>query len=53
VPWLAVTTYGGDIAQAFDKGMRTFLLWDGVKLALAAAAFPATWWFVGRRPGDR
>jgi biotin transport system substrate-specific component len=53
VPWLAVTAYGGDVAQAFDKGMRTFLLWDGVKLALAAAAFPATWWFVGRRPGDR
>ena len=53
VPWLAFTAFGGDMAIAFDKGMRTFLLWDAVKLALAAAAFPAAWWFVGRRPGDR
>jgi biotin transport system substrate-specific component len=53
VPWLALTAFDGDFGAAFDKGMRTFLLWDGVKLALAAAAFPAAWWFVGRRPGDR
>lgn len=53
VPWLAATTYAGDLALAFEKGMRTFLLWDGLKLALAAVAFPAAWWFVGRRPGDR
>jgi biotin transport system substrate-specific component len=53
VPWLAVTAFGGNLATAFDQGMRTFLLWDGVKLLLAAAAFPAAWWFVGRRPGDR
>jgi biotin transport system substrate-specific component len=53
VPWLAVAAFGGDLALAFDKGMRTFLLWDAVKLLLAAAAFPAAWWFVGRRPGDR
>ncbi len=53
VPWLAYTAFGGDLATAFDKGMRAFLLWDGVKLLLAAAAFPAAWWFVGRRPGDR
>ena len=53
VPWLAYVAFGGDLAQAFEKGMRTFLFWDAVKLALAAAAFPAAWWFVGRRPGDR
>jgi biotin transport system substrate-specific component len=53
VPWLAVIAFGGDLALAFDKGMRTFLLWDALKLLLAAAAFPAAWWFVGRRPGDR
>lgn len=53
VPWLAVTAFGGDFATAFAKGMQPFLLWDGVKLLLAAAAFPAAWWFVGRRPGDR
>jgi biotin transport system substrate-specific component len=53
VPWLAVTAFHGDFTQAYEKGMATFLLWDGLKLALAAAAFPAAWWFVGRRPGDR
>jgi biotin transport system substrate-specific component len=53
VPWLAYTAFGGDLAAAFDKGMRTFLLWDALKLAFAAAVFPAAWWFVGRRPGDR
>lgn len=53
VPWLAFTAFDGDLAIAFDKGMRTFMLWDGLKLALAAVAFPAAWWFVGRRPGDR
>ena len=53
VPWLAVTAFGGDLTMAFERGMRAFLLWDAIKLALAAAAFPAAWWFVGRRPGDR
>ena len=53
VPWLAYVAFDGDLMQAFEKGMRTFLLWDGVKLLLAAVAFPAAWWFVGRRPGDR
>jgi biotin transport system substrate-specific component len=53
VPWLAYVAYGGDLNAAYQSGMQTFLLWDGLKLALAAAAFPAAWWFVGRRPGDR
>ena len=53
VPWLAYVAYGGDLSTAYQKGMETFLLWDALKLALAAAAFPLAWWFVGRRPGDR
>ena len=53
VPWLAFVAFGGDLSTAYQKGMATFLLWDALKLALAAAAFPAAWWFVGRRPGDR
>jgi hypothetical protein len=53
VPWLAYVAYGGDLNTAYHQGMETFLLWDALKLALAAAAFPAAWWFVGRRPGDR
>jgi biotin transport system substrate-specific component len=52
VPWLAYVAHL-DFATAIAKGMVPFLLWDAVKLTLAAAAFPAAWWFVGRRPGDR
>ena len=53
VPWLAYSAFGGDLNQAIAKGLVPFLLWDVVKLALAAVVFPAAWWFVGRRPGDR
>ena len=53
VPWLAIVGLHGDLAKAYDLGMASFLWWDGLKLAFAAAAFPAAWWFVGRRPGDR
>ena len=52
VPWLALVA-DLDIPTAIAKGMLPFLLWDAVKLTLAALAFPAAWWFVGRRPGDR
>jgi biotin transport system substrate-specific component len=53
VPWLAYSAFGGDFNKAIATGLVPFLLWDAIKLALAAAAFPAAWWFVGRRPGDR
>jgi biotin transport system substrate-specific component len=53
VPWLAYRAFDGDLAQAISVGLVPFLLWDAVKLTLAAVAFPAAWWFVGRRPGDR
>jgi len=53
VPWLAFAAFHGDLGMAFEKGMVTFLAWDVIKLLLAAVAFPAAWWFVGRRPGDR
>jgi biotin transport system substrate-specific component len=53
VPWLAAVAFKGDLGAATAAGMTPFLLWDVVKLALAAVAFPAAWWFVGRRPGDR
>lgn len=52
VPWLAVTAgYGPE--EAIRKGFLTFVIGDLIKLALAAVAFPAAWWLVGRRPGDR
>jgi biotin transport system substrate-specific component len=53
VPWLAFAYFEGDLAKGIEFGLMPYLLWDGVKLLLAAAAFPAAWWFVGRRPGDR
>jgi biotin transport system substrate-specific component len=53
VPWLAYVVGGGDLTRAYEQGMAPYLAWDVLKLALAAAAFPAAWWFVGRRPGDR
>jgi biotin transport system substrate-specific component len=53
VPWLAYVAFGGDLGQAIAAGLTPFLLWDAVKLVAAAVAFPAAWWFVGRRPGDR
>ncbi|MEO8272491.1 MAG: biotin transporter BioY [Chloroflexota bacterium] len=53
VPWLAYAYFDGDLNQGVQNGLLPYLLWDGVKLVLAAAAFPAAWWFVGRRPGDR
>ena len=52
VPWLAVVAFGGDLQIGIEKGLLPFLFWDSVKLALAAAAFPAAWWIVGRRPGE-
>jgi biotin transport system substrate-specific component len=51
VPWLmAVAHY--DLATGIAKGLTPFVLGDAIKLILAAAAFPAAWWIVGRRPGE-
>ena len=52
VPWLAVTAGFGP-GEAIEKGFLTFVVGDAIKLALAAVVFPAAWWLVGRRPGDR
>jgi biotin transport system substrate-specific component len=47
---MAVAHY--DIATGIAKGLTPFLIGDAIKLILAAAAFPAAWWIVGRRPGE-
>lgn len=52
VPWLAYST-GQPMSWAVGNGLTPFLPGEIVKLALASAAFPAAWWLVGRRPGDR
>jgi biotin transport system substrate-specific component len=52
VPWLAVS-YGKDLGWGVQNGLTPFIAGDAVKMLLAAGIFPATWWIVGRRPGDR
>ena len=52
VPWLAFVS-GRSLDWAVTNGMTPFLVGDALKLGLAAVAFPAAWWLVGRRPGDR
>lgn len=52
VPWLAVAT-GMSAGDAVAKGLVPFVLVDTAKLLVAAVAFPAAWWVVGRRPSDR
>jgi len=42
----------GGIAQRFGWN-STLLRVIFVIVSLASAAFPAAWWIVGRRPGDR
>jgi biotin transport system substrate-specific component len=51
VPWLMAVAHL-DLATGIAKGVTPFLIGDAIKLILAAAAFPAAWWIVGRRPGE-
>ena len=52
LPWLMAATHH-DVAWTIANGLTPFLLGDAFKLALAAGLFPAAWWVVGRRPGER
>jgi biotin transport system substrate-specific component len=52
VPWLKFTT-GLSWSESVAVGLTPFLVWDAAKIAIAAAAFPAAWWLIGRRPEDR
>jgi biotin transporter BioY len=40
-------------SEAVAVGLTPFLVWDAAKLTIAAVAFPAAWWMIGRRPEDR
>jgi biotin transport system substrate-specific component len=51
VPWLMFVAHL-DLATGIAKGLTPFLIGDAIKLILAAAAFPAAWWVVGRRAGE-
>jgi biotin transport system substrate-specific component len=57
VPWLALLALGPDYAatrweSAAAFGLTPFVAVDAIKLVLAAVAFPAAWWVVGRRAGE-
>ena len=50
--WLMAAT-GVDLGTGIAQGVRPFLLADAIKVVAAAALFPAAWWIVGHRPGER
>jgi biotin transport system substrate-specific component len=52
LPWLAVVA-GYSPGLTIEKGLLPFVFGDALKLVLAAVLFPAAWWVVGRRPGER
>src|SRR6478735_11789292 len=52
LPWLGAVA---DLtpSQTIAAGLTPFVLWDAIKLAVAAGIFPVAWWLIGRRPDDR
>lgn len=52
VPVLALTT-GMDLPTAIYRGAGVFLLWDLIKVLVAAGALPLAWRMVGRGAGRR
>jgi biotin transport system substrate-specific component len=52
LPWLAAVA-GYDAGTALQNGLAPFIVGDALKLLAAAVVFPAAWWVVGRRPGER
>jgi len=52
LPWLAVAK-DYTLSATIAAGLTPFILWDAVKLAVAAGIFPVAWWLIGRRPDDR
>lgn len=52
LPWLAFRL-GLSPVQTLEAGFWPYLIGDALKLVLAAVLFPAAWWVVGRRPGER
>jgi len=52
LPWLGAVA-NLTPSETIAAGLTPFILWDAVKLAVAAGIFPVTWWLIGRRPDDR
>lgn len=57
IPWIALLVVPPELAAerwqtAAAWGLTPFIIVDAIKLILAALAFPAAWWIVGRRAGE-
>ena len=57
LPWLALLALPPEFATtrwqtAAEFGLTPFVIVDAIKVLLAAVAFPAAWWVVGRRAGE-
>jgi biotin transport system substrate-specific component len=52
LPWLGVVA-NLTPSETIAAGLTPFVLWDAIKLAVAAGIFPVAWWLIGRRPDDR
>jgi len=52
LPWLSYSLHLST-ADTIAKGLTPFIVWDAVKLLVAAGIFPVAWWLIGRRPDDR
>jgi len=52
LPWLSYVRHLS-VADTISGGLAPFIVWDTVKLLVAAGIFPVAWWLIGRRPDDR
>ena len=52
LPWLGAVA-NLTSSETIAAGLTPFILWDAVKLTVAAGIFPVAWWLIGRRPDDR
>ncbi len=52
LPWLSYVRHLS-VADTISDGLAPFIVWDTVKLLVAAGIFPVAWWLIGRRPDDR
>jgi len=52
LPWLSYVRHLS-VADTISGGLAPFIIWDTVKLLVAAGIFPVAWWLIGRRPDDR
>jgi biotin transport system substrate-specific component len=52
LPWLGAVA-NLTPSETIAAGFTPFIVWDAIKLTVAAGIFPVAWWLLGRRPDDR